>query len=54
MIVVMTQRDKIGMEALFRRIIPLHKRYGSQFVFRQVLAHSLTSLKSLFSDVASS
>ena len=33
--VVMTQRDKIGMEALFRRVIPPHKRHGSQFVFRQ-------------------
>lgn len=33
--VVMTQRDKIGMEALFRRVIPSHKRHGSQFVFRQ-------------------
>ena len=32
---VMTQRDKIGMEALFRRILPPHKRQGSQFVFRQ-------------------
>ena len=31
----MTQRDKIGMEALFRRVIPPHKRHGSQFVFRQ-------------------
>ena len=35
-IVVMTQREKIGMEALFRRTIPPHKRDGSQFVFRQV------------------
>ena len=32
---VMTQRDKIGMEALFRRVLPPHKRLGSQFVFRQ-------------------
>ena len=40
MIVVMTQREKIGMEALFRRTIPPHKRDGSQFVFRQVLAPS--------------
>ena len=35
MIVVMTQREKIGMEAMFRRSIPPHKRDGSQFVFRQ-------------------
>ncbi len=37
MIVVMTQREKIAMEALFRRTIPPHKRDGSHFVFRQVL-----------------
>ena len=34
-IVVMTQREKIGMEAMFRRTLPPHKRLGSQFVFRQ-------------------
>ncbi|CAL8468748.1 g8288 [Coccomyxa elongata] len=34
-IVVMTQREKIGMEALFRRVIPPHKRCGCNFVFRQ-------------------
>ncbi len=35
-VVVMTQREKIGMETLFRRIIPPHKRCGCNFVFRQV------------------
>ncbi|BDA43260.1 probable ion channel POLLUX at N-terminal half [Coccomyxa sp. Obi] len=34
-VVVMTQREKIGMEALFRRVIPPHKRCGCNFVFRQ-------------------
>ena len=38
MIVVMTQREKIAMEALFRRTIPPHKRDGCQFVFRQARA----------------
>lgn len=37
----MTQRDKIGMEALFRRVLPPHKRLGSQFVFRQASAGTL-------------
>ena len=40
-IVVMTQRDKIGMEALFRRVLPPHKRLGSQFVFRQARAANI-------------
>ena len=40
-IVVMTQRDKIGMEALFRRVLPPHKRLGSQFVFRQASAANI-------------
>ena len=40
-IVVMTQRDKIGMEALFRRVLPPHKRLGSQFVFRQACAANI-------------
>ena len=39
-VVVMTQREKIGMEALFRRIIPPHKRCGCNFVFRQVIFSS--------------
>ncbi len=39
-IVVMTQREKIGMETLFRRIIPPHKRCGCNFVFRQVIFES--------------
>ena len=37
-VVVMTQREKIAMEALFRRTIPPHKRDGCQFVFRQARA----------------
>ena len=34
-IVVMTQRAKLELEALFRRILPPPQRYGSQLVFRQ-------------------
>ena len=34
-IVVMTQRAKLELEALFRRILPRPQRYGSQLVFRQ-------------------
>ena len=35
MIVVLSSRDKLEMEALFRRTIPDKARYGSTFVFRQ-------------------
>ena len=34
-IVVLTQRPKLDMEALFKRVIPVWKRRGSRFVFRQ-------------------
>ncbi|KAK9845991.1 hypothetical protein WJX81_007900 [Elliptochloris bilobata] len=34
-IVVMTQRAKLELEALFRRILPAPQRFGSQLVFRQ-------------------
>ncbi|KAK9866656.1 hypothetical protein WJX84_009216 [Apatococcus fuscideae] len=34
-IVVMTNREKLEMEATFRRVIPESKRLGTQFVFRQ-------------------
>lgn len=34
-IVVMTTREKLEMEATFRRVIPESKRLGTQFVFRQ-------------------
>ena len=34
-IVVMTQRAKLELEALFRRILPPPQRFGSQLVFRQ-------------------
>jgi len=34
-IVVLSSRDKLEMEALFRRTIPDDARYGSTFVFRQ-------------------
>ena len=46
-IVVMTQRDKIGMEALFRRVIPPHKRLGSQFVFRQASVSAIADFLAL-------
>lgn len=36
-IVVMTQRAKLELEALFRRILPAPQRFGSQIVFRQVV-----------------
>ncbi len=44
---VMTQRDKIGMEALFRRVLPPHKRLGSQFVFRQARVHTISTVSLL-------
>ena len=31
----MTTREKLEMEATFRRVIPESKRLGTQFVFRQ-------------------
>ncbi|KAK9810370.1 hypothetical protein WJX72_009592 [[Myrmecia] bisecta] len=34
-IVVLTKRDKLQMEATFRRIIPDPQRFGTSFVFRQ-------------------
>ncbi len=34
-IVVMTTREKLEMEATFRRVIPESKRHKTQFVFRQ-------------------
>ncbi len=37
-IVVMTQRAKLELEALFRRILPPAQRFGSQLVFRQARA----------------
>ena len=40
-VVVLCSRDKLEMEALFRRTIPQDSRYGTQFVFRQVLPYSL-------------
>lgn len=35
-VVVLSSRDKLVMEAMFRRTIPEAARYGSTFVFRQV------------------
>lgn len=35
MIVVLSKREKLEMEAMFRRTIPEDARYGSTFVFRQ-------------------
>lgn len=35
-VVVLSERDKLEMEALFRRTIPEESRYGTKFVFRQV------------------
>ena len=49
---VMTQREKISMEALFRRVIPPHKRLGSQFVFRQASAANWSYLYPCFADQA--
>ena len=34
--VVMTQRPKLAMEAIFNDAIPVNVRYGTSFVFRQV------------------
>lgn len=34
-IVVLSKREKLEMEAMFRRTIPEDARYGSTFVFRQ-------------------
>lgn len=42
-IVVMTQKEKLDMEATFSRIIPEEARFGSKFVFRQVTISYLTS-----------
>ena len=49
---VMTQREKISMEALFRRVIPPHKRLGSQFVFRQASAASWSCFYPCFPEQA--
>ena len=35
-VVVMSQRPKLAMEALFNDAIPVNVRYGTSFVFRQV------------------
>ncbi len=40
-IVVLSKREKLEMEAMFRRTIPEEARYGSTFVFRQVRGPSL-------------
>lgn len=34
-VVVLSQRPKLEMEATFRRIIPEEQRFGSKFVFRE-------------------
>lgn len=34
-VVVMTQRSKLEMEAMFRRCLPESKRFGTSLVFRQ-------------------
>lgn len=34
-VVVMSQRPKLEMEATFRRIIPDEQRFGTRFVFRE-------------------
>lgn len=34
-VVVMSQRPKLEMEATFRRIIPAEQRFGTRFVFRE-------------------
>ena len=39
-IVIMSQQPKLDMEATFRRTIPKNQRFGSTFVFRQVLARA--------------
>lgn len=40
-IVVLSKREKLEMEAMFRRTIPEEARYGSTFVFRQARSPSL-------------
>lgn len=35
--VVLCQREKLNMEAEFRRVIPEDRRFGTRFVFRQGL-----------------
>ena len=35
MVVVLSQRPKLEMEATFRRIIPAEQRFGTRFVFRE-------------------
>ena len=35
MVVVLSQRPKLEMEATFRRIIPDEQRFGTRFVFRE-------------------
>lgn len=34
-VVVLSQRPKLEMEATFRRIIPAEQRFGTRFVFRE-------------------
>ena len=36
-VVILCQREKLAMEADFRRILPPERRHGTRFVFRQGL-----------------
>ena len=52
-VVVLCQREKLQMEADFRRILPESRRFGTKFVFRQGLPMIPDDLRQVAASKAS-